>query len=98
MHQRWYHFSTKEEAERDLKIRYSVPKDNYETTMLKANQAMLISNEEVVDNATYTKAVALANCPERWIELDAAMSKTPFDRGEVQMLINKWTGIKSLLD
>lgn len=98
MHRRWYHYATKEEAERDLKIRYNVPKDDYETTVLKTNQSMLISTEKVDDNIVYAQAVALANCPERWIELDYEMSKIPFDRNAVQELINKWTGKKSLLD
>lgn len=98
MHQRWFHFSTREEAEKDLRIRYHVPKDTYHDIVLKSNNKQLISEEKIDDNIVYAKAIALADRPERWIELDYEMSKTPFDRNAIEQLINKWTGVKSLLE
>lgn len=97
MHRRYYHFGTREEADKDLRIRYHVPKDTFEDVTLKSKSA-LISEEEVDNNVVYTTAVSLANCPERWLELDYEMSKHPFDRNAIQTLINKWTGVKSILD
>jgi hypothetical protein len=97
MHKMWYHFSTEEEAERDLMIRYNVPRDSYKKTLKKPNDDADVSQETIEDNIVYTRAVALANCPERWIELDYEMSKTPFDRNAVEALTNKWTGKTSLL-
>ncbi len=97
MHQRYYHFGTREEAEKDLRIRYSVPRDGYGGLENK-NDKVLISEEDIENNVTYTTAIALANCPERWLELDRVILKYPFDRNELQDLINKWTGVKSALD
>lgn len=91
MHKRWFHFSTREEAEKDLRIKYRVPEETIETKMLKAN-SILVSEEKVDDEAVYAQACSLANNTERWIELDYAMSKTPFNRNEVLGLIYKWTG------
>ena len=91
MHRRYFHYSTKEEAEKDLRIRYNVPKETYEDIVTKSNKEILVSEESVEDNVAYTTAVSLANCPERWIELDYEMSKTPFDRVGIQTLINMWT-------
>ena len=66
--------------------------------VLKSNNKQLISEEKIDDNIVYARAVALADRPERWIELDYEMSKTPFDRNAIEQLINKWTGVKSLLE
>lgn len=98
MHKRKFHFSTREEAEKDLCAKYDVPKDNYETIVRKTNSSLIVSEDKIEDNIMYTRAVALANCKERWLELDYEMSKTPFDRNAIQVLINKWTGVKGLLD
>lgn len=98
MHQRWYHFSTREEAEKDLRIKYNVPKPSYQEAVLNARKRPLVSSEKIEDNVSYNKALQLANCPERWIELDYVMSKTPYNRVEVEELINKWTGAKGVLD
>lgn len=98
MHKRYYHYSTNEEAEKDLRERYQVPKETFKDIALKHNQGVLLSEDNIEDNVTYTTAISLADCPERWIELDRVMLKYPFDRNEVQMLINKWTGVKSVLD
>lgn len=98
MHQRWYHFNTIEEAEDDLMVRYRVPKPTVEDTIKQAQREPIISEEKIEDEVTYAKACALANNPDRWLELDLVMSKTPYDRIAVQELINKWLGVKSVLD
>lgn len=96
MHRRWMHFDSKEEAKKDLEVRYDARKE----PNLRAlrNQTVLVSEENVEDESVYAEAVALANCPERWLELDYEMSKTPFDRIALIGLINKWKGIKSVLE
>lgn len=98
MHKRWFHFNSREEAERDLQIKYRIPKQNGMSILMKASQAPLVSEEKIEDEVVYSKLVALATTPDRWIELDYLMSKTPFDRIGAQCLLNKWTGVKSLLE
>lgn len=97
MHMRWMHFDTKEEAKKDLEIRYDA-RITPNLRRLQSNEDVYVSEEKVEDEATYAEAVALANTPERWIELDYEMSKTPYDRVAIQILINKWKGIKSALE
>lgn len=92
MHKRHFHFSTREEAFEDLRVRYDVPKESYTDAINRMTKEPIISPEEVMDNVTYTKLVALANCPERWLELDYLMSKVPFDRFEAEELLYRWTG------
>lgn len=98
MHKRWYHYTSREEAEKDLHIRYRIPKESVYQKMLKASEAPLVSEEKIENEVLYVEACSLANCPERWLELDYEMSKSPFDRNNLIPLINKWKGIKSLLE
>ena len=98
MHRRWFHYNTIEEAEADLRIRYRIPEPTVEDVIQQARREPLISDEKIENEITYSKACSLANTPERWIELDLEMSKTPYDRNAIQTLINKWTGVKSVLD
>lgn len=92
MHRRLHHYATKEEADHDLKIRYNIPKEDPRDVMLRAARTPLVSINEVNDNVTYTKAVALAgNNPDRWLQLDYVMSKHPYNRNDVLELINEWS-------
>ena len=97
MHMRWMHFNNKDEAKKDLEIRYDA-RTMPNLRKLQSNADVLVSEDNVEDQTTYAEAVALANTPERWIELDYAMSKTPFDRIAIRELINKWKGIRSILE
>lgn len=98
MHRRWFHFNSRQEAESDLCTKYNVPKPTVEDVIKKATAPLLIVDEQVENNALYARACQLANKPERWLELDYVMSKSPFDRNGVLQLVNKWTGVKSLLE
>lgn len=98
MHKRWFHLETREEAERDLRVRYNLPKESYYDRLLKATAIPMVSDENVENNVSYVEALLLANTPERWIELDYLMSKYPFDKVELDILINKWKGVKSILE
>lgn len=97
MHMRWLHFDSREEAKKDLEIRYDA-RQVPDLRKLQSNAEMYVSEENVEDQATYAEAVALATTPERWLELDYEMSKTPYDRINILTLINKWKGIKSALE
>lgn len=98
MHQRWFHFNTRDEAEQDLSAKCRLPKKTPMDVMLEATREPIISEEKIEDDVAYSKACQLATTPERWLELDYEMSKTPFDRNAVQALIYKWTGQKSILE
>ena len=98
MHRRQFHFNTREEAESDLEARYNVPKKSPMDVMMQASRAPYVSESKIEDEVIYAQACSLANTPERWIELDYEMSKTPFDRLAVQALIYEWTGTKSVLE
>lgn len=87
MHMRKFHFASKKEAETDLDARYKVVKHS-ERRLRK--QMAYTDEERIEDNVTYCEAVSLANCPERWLELDYVMSIVPFDRIRLLDLICKW--------
>ena len=98
MHRRWFHLNSKEEAEEDLYIRYKVPKPTIREQLTKISKKRLIDEDNVEENSLYAQACMLAKNPERWLELDYVMSKFPVDKNELIALLNKWKGIKSLLD
>lgn len=98
MHKRWFHYATKEEAEKDLRMRYRLPKESIHEKVLKASEPIYVSDDKIQDEAAYVEACALANTPDRWLELDYVMSKHPFDRTGLFELIYRWKGVKSLLD
>lgn len=88
MHQLWFHFNTRAEAENDLRIKYNARKST--TLQDLANEERYIPEDNILNNVTYARALALANTPERWLELDYAMSKAPYDRLNLLDLIAKW--------
>ena len=98
MHQRFFHYASREEAEKDLRIRYKLPKESVQQKLLKAVAMPVVSDEKVEEEALYSEACALANNVDRWVKLDYVMSKSPLDKIELIALINEWKGIKSLLD
>ena len=98
MHRRYFHYSTREEAEKDLNIRYMVPKVSTREKLLMAKMPPIVSEEKIQDEAIYVEACMLANTVERWLELDYQMSKTPFDRNALYALVNSWKGVKSVFE
>ena len=96
MHRRWFHLSTREEAESSLASLYNV---TIKRDLSRLSVDVPIVNESrIEDNSVYAEALALANTPERWLELDYEMSKYPFERNNLISLIYKWKGVKSVLD
>lgn len=90
MHRRWFHFDSTQEAENDLRIKYNA---RVRKILEDAKaQEQFISEDNIEDNVTYARALALANTPERWLELDYAMSKSPYDRIYLLDLIAQWSG------
>ena len=105
MHRRWFHFKTREEAERDLNQRCKITKDVSFMSMVMAAKPTYVSEETIENSSLYNQACRLANnAPtkeariERWLELDYEMSKVPFDSINIQGLVNKWLGKKSVLE
>ena len=94
MHQRVYHIESREEAYRSLRSLYKVSSDR---ALSELNRMYFVEEDKVDDQAVYAEACALANTPERWVELDYAMSKCPFDRWNIMDLLYKWKGKKSAL-
>lgn len=88
MHQRWFHFTDRNEAERDLRIKYNARKSV--TLESLSNKEIFVPEDNVLNNVAYARAIALANTPERWLELDYVMSQTPYDRLNLQDLIYRW--------
>lgn len=89
MHQRWYHFNDRAEAERDIRIKYNARKQT-DLEAMRADSEFYISESDVEDQVTYAQAVSMANTPKRWLELDYVMSKSPYNRLDVQDLIIRW--------
>lgn len=89
MHQRWFHFESRAAAEVDLRIKYNARE---RVTLDSLKEDRYIPEDNILNNVTYARAVALADTPERWLELDYEMSKSPFDRINLQDLIARWSG------
>lgn len=96
MHKRFYKLESRQEAERSLRALHEAQKETRLEDLVEKDY--LISPDRLEDNAVYIEACTLANTPERWIELDYEMSKSPFERITLQVLIDKWKGTKSVLD
>lgn len=52
----------------------------------------LVRDNVVEDNVVRLKALLLANCIERWLELDYVMSKYPVEILDIKDLVSKWEG------
>lgn len=90
MHRRWMKLETTEEAKKSLFKAYSIAEVNSLESL--ANQQPYVSEDKIENDVVYAEAIALANNPERWIQLDYVMSVVPYDRARVQNLIESWKG------
>lgn len=88
MHQRWFHFDNRVEAEKDLRIKCRAQVT--QTLEQLAERTEYISEDSIENEVTYAQAVAMANTPKRWLELDYEMSKSPYDRINLLDLICRW--------
>lgn len=90
MHQRTFHMESRAEAEADLRAKCGMSI----TVSLEdlVNKEEYISENDIENEVVYLEAVQLANTPERWLELDYVMSKSPYERVNLQELIYKWKG------
>lgn len=89
MHMRRFHLESRDVAKKDLENRYDA-RTEPDLKRLQRDSNVYVSEDNVEDQATYAEAVALANTPNRWLELDYVMSKTPYNRVDVIELINNW--------
>lgn len=89
MHRRWYHLDSREEAKKSLESLYEVEAPSNLQEL--ATDAPLVSESKVEENVLYAKALAIANCPSRWLELDYIMSIHPLDTNRLNEFINKYT-------
>ena len=89
LHKKNYGFSSREEADKSLKAYYGV----IEKVTLQ-QYVREVDNEVVYKNTYYTLAVPWASCPERWVQLDYVMSKTPVDTIELEALVHEWQSSK----
>ena len=97
MHQRWFHFDTRADAENDLNSKCGVQKiRTLESVAAQSN--VYVSEDNVENESTYVQAVSMANTPKRWLELDYVMSKSPYDRLAVLDLIIQWKSELGLLE
>ena len=87
LHMKHYKLMSRAEAECSLKAMYGV----VEEVQLRHRVIAHLVNEEKVDNESiYQKALLLANTPERWLEMDYCMSKTPVDYTELKNIVTEW--------
>ena len=90
LHKKNYHLQTREEAEKSLKALCGM-RDVIPQTLELTTTEVFVNEDKISDEVTYLKAIALANCPTRWLELDYVMSKIPVDNIELADLVRKWT-------
>ncbi len=77
MHRRWFHLTTPEEAEKDLRHRYKVPMPTIKDKMFELKRDTLIPQDKIDMNVNYASAILNAKTPEQWLELDEIMSEVP---------------------
>lgn len=87
LHQKNYHLKSREEALRSLRSLFRVPEPKPRIVV-----DMFVDENNVRRNSWYAKACVLADRPERWLELDYVMSVYPLDEGNLQALVDRWTG------
>lgn len=88
MHQRFYKFRTREQAEIDLARRCGV---NRVEVKVEKPEDVYISENKVELKKSFLLANALANTTERMVELDEVMSKYPTPENELYNLYVKWS-------
>lgn len=87
MHKRWFKMGSREEAERDLNRICRIPA----SASIGKKEVTLINQQQLETKVAYIKANVMANCPERWIELDEVMSKYPPSEEELYELTLRWS-------
>ena len=97
MHMRWFHFNSRAEAEGDLRAKCNARKIMTLEDIKDEQNNRYIPEDKIENNIAYARAVALANTPERWEQLDYAMSKVPYDRLNLEILLAEWNPGGTLL-
>lgn len=87
MHRRWFRMASRDEAERDLNRICRIPAN----VTVGKKEVTLINQQQLETKVAYVKANVMANCVERWIELDEVMSKYPPSEDELYELTLKWS-------
>lgn len=87
LHRKNYKLGSRSDAEKSLHSLYGV-------TVKRVTSAEIdretVRDDVIEDNAIRLKALLLANCPDRWLELDYVMSKYPLEIMDIQELISRW--------
>lgn len=88
LHKKNFGLASRKEAEESLQARHKIPQKKALVTL--DLMATSVNEEKVSFEEVYQKALILANCPERWLELDYVMSKTPVEELDLRELLQKW--------
>lgn len=87
LHRKNYKLRSRKEAEKSLYDLYGVPVVQCKTADIDRET---VRDDVVEDNVIRLKALLLANCVERWLELDYVMSKYPVEILDIKELLSKW--------
>lgn len=89
MHMRHFKLSSRTEAQKSLNAIYEVEAPSTLDDVI--DRSKFFTNEKKVrSNIAYSKAVAMANTPERWLQLDYVMSIHPFETYRLYELMEDW--------
>lgn len=91
MHQKYFKLDSIEQARKSLCSLYGVTE--VRTLESVANETPVVSEEKIEDDKVYIEACSLATTPDRWVQLDYAMSISPYDRERLKVLIAEWRGL-----
>lgn len=87
MHKMNYRLNSREEAIASLNSICGVVEKK---EMKTAYEEYKVDEDRIDEEVIFQKCLLYADCPERWLQLDYVMSKTPVDNNELRDLLNRW--------
>lgn len=88
VHRRFWHFTTREEAERSIRAMYNAPDNNI--NFMEKPEEPKSDESKVRYGIAYNNALRVATTIETWLELDYIMSQSPVDVKKLEMFYDMY--------
>ena len=89
LHRANYRLKTRQEAEDSLLNLLGIKKRKIEN-LSELKPDVVLNEENIEIDRLYTTCLLHANCVERWLDMDLAMSYYPVDKFRLEALLKKW--------